>query len=32
MCFNPGSVGIPKDGTKSFGLYEDGRFAPVPLD
>ncbi len=25
-CFNPGSVGIPKDGTRSFGVYEDGRF------
>ena len=24
--FNPGSVGIPKDGTHSFGIYEDGRF------
>ena len=25
-AFNPGSVGIPKDGTHSYGLYEDGRF------
>lgn len=24
--FNPGSVGIPKDGTHSYGIYEDGRF------
>lgn len=24
--FNPGSAGIPKDGTHSFGLYEDGVF------
>ena len=24
--FNPGSVGIPKDGTHSYGLYEDGVF------
>ena len=24
--FNPGSVGIPKDGTHSFGVYEDGVF------
>ena len=24
--FNPGSAGIPKDGTASFGVYEDGRF------
>ena len=24
--FNPGSVGIPKDGTASYGLYQDGRF------
>lgn len=26
FCFNPGSVGIPKDGTHSFGIYEDGHF------
>ncbi len=25
-CFNPGSVGIPKDGTRSYGTYENGRF------
>ncbi len=24
--FNPGSVGIPKDGSASYGLYENGRF------
>ena len=24
--FNPGSVGIPKDGTASCGVYENGRF------
>lgn len=24
--FNPGSVGIPKDGTHSYGVYENGRF------
>lgn len=24
--FNPGSVGIPKDGTATYGIYEDGRF------
>lgn len=24
--FNPGSVGIPKDGTASYGIYEGGRF------
>ena len=24
--FNPGSVGIPKDGTHSYGVYEDGHF------
>ncbi|MEE1208609.1 MAG: metallophosphoesterase family protein, partial [Parafannyhessea umbonata] len=24
--FNPGSVGIPKDGSHSFGLYVDGAF------
>ena len=27
FCFNPGSVGIPKDGSRSFGVYEDGTFA-----
>ncbi len=26
FCFNPGSVGIPKDGTHSFGIYEDNAF------
>ena len=30
-CFNPGSVGIPKDGTHSYGLYEDGTFRHVEL-
>ncbi len=25
--FNPGSVGIPKDGTHSFGVYENGVFS-----
>ena len=29
--FNPGSVGIPKDGSASFGVYEDGRFEHVLL-
>ena len=24
--FNPGSVGIPKDGSNSYGIYENGRF------
>lgn len=24
--FNPGSVGIPKDGTSSYGIYQDGCF------
>ena len=24
--FNPGSVGIPKDGTHSYGIYENGHF------
>lgn len=24
--FNPGSVGIPKDGSASFGVYQDGAF------
>ncbi len=30
--FNPGSVGIPKDGTHSFGLYDNGTFTHVVLD
>lgn len=30
-CFNPGSVGIPKDGTHSYGIYEDGTFRHVLL-
>lgn len=29
--FNPGSVGIPKDGSHSFGLYEGGSFSHVVL-
>ena len=29
--FNPGSVGIPKDGSHSYGLYEDGKFSHVVL-
>ena len=30
--FNPGSVGIPKDGSHSYGLYEDGHFSHVVLE
>ena len=30
-AINPGSVGIPKDGSHSFGLYEDGHFSHVTL-
>ena len=30
--FNPGSVGIPKDGTHSYGLYCDGTFEHVVLE
>ena len=30
--FNPGSVGIPKDGTRSCGVYEDGLFRHLLLD
>ncbi|MBR3316793.1 MAG: phosphodiesterase [Atopobiaceae bacterium] len=26
LLFNPGSVGIPKDGSASYGLYDNGRF------
>lgn len=29
--FNPGSVGIPKDGTPSYGVYENGHFEHRPL-
>ena len=29
--FNPGSVGLPKDGTHSVGLYENGEFSFVEL-
>ena len=31
-AFNPGSVGIPKDGTHSYGVYEGGRFRHVILE
>lgn len=30
--FNPGSVSIPKDGTHSYGIYQDGAFSHVVLD
>lgn len=30
-AFNPGSVSIPKDGTHSYGIYEDGTFRHVVL-
>lgn len=30
--FNPGSVSIPKDGTHSYGVYEDGAFRHVILE
>lgn len=30
-AFNPGSVSIPKDGTNSCGIYEDGAFRHVLL-
>ena len=31
IAFNPGSVGIPKDGTHSYGMYEDGELRHVVL-
>ena len=31
-AFNPGSVGIPKDGTHSYGLYENGVFSHMVLE
>lgn len=31
-AFNPGSVSIPKDGTHSFGIYENGALRHVILD
>ena len=30
--FNPGSVSIPKDGTHSYGIYENGAFRHVVLE
>ena len=30
-AFNPGSVSIPKDGTHSYGVYEDGALRHVEL-
>ena len=30
--FNPGSVSIPKDGTHSYGIYEDGSFRHVVFE
>ncbi len=30
--FNPGSVGIPKDGSHSYGIYENGEFSHVLID
>ncbi len=30
--FNPGSVSIPKDGTHSYGIYQDGAFSHVLLE
>ena len=30
--FNPGSVSIPKDGTHSYGIYEDGSFRHAVLE
>lgn len=30
--FNPGSVSIPKDGTNSYGVYENGAFRHVVLE
>ncbi len=30
--FNPGSLGLPKDGSHSFGIYENGTFRHVELD
>ena len=30
--FNPGSVSIPKDGTHSYGIYENGSFRHVILE
>ncbi|MGI6230592.1 MAG: phosphodiesterase [Tractidigestivibacter sp.] len=31
-AFNPGSVGIPKDGTHSYGIYESGHFSHVVME
>ena len=32
LVLNPGSVSIPKDGTHSYAVYEDGTFALKTLD
>lgn len=32
VLLNPGSTTLPKDGSKSLGLYEDGIFSLVDLD
>ena len=32
LCFNPDSVGIPKDGTDSYGIYESGVFKHCLLE
>ena len=31
-CINPGSVSIPKDGSHSFMIYENGMFRTVILE
>ena len=31
-AFNPGSVSIPKDGTHSYGVYENGAVRHVILE
>ena len=30
--FNPGSVGIPKDGSHSYGIYQNGEFSHIVID
>lgn len=32
LCLNPGSVGIPKDDTHSYGIYESGAFKHCLLE
>jgi hypothetical protein len=32
LCLNPGSVGVPKDGAYSYGIYKSGVFKHCLLE